>query len=207
MKTRIKQARLGAKLTQQQLGDALGLSRGAVSLWESLTSPELPTLSNLSKISVSCKVSMAWLVSGDGDNYVSQNYAHTPVPVITWCDAAKEIITMEAYKTHSKTLISCPIEHSDSTYALKVIGDSMASNNALSRSYPDGCIIYCDPEQRVNVATGTPVIAYLHGSSEATFKVYIKDGSREWLKSINDEYPAITDAFDIRATVIGSFHF
>ena len=62
---RIRQARLKNGLTQLALGESVGVSRNAVSLWESDKSR--PSTSNISRIARILDVSADWLLSGDKD--------------------------------------------------------------------------------------------------------------------------------------------
>lgn len=70
------------------------------------------------------------------------------------------------------------------TYALRVLGDSMASEAAAS--FPDGSIIIVDPEMQA--LPGDYVIAR-NGDSQTTFKQLIKNGSDFFLKPLNPLYP------------------
>ena len=62
---RIRQARRKAKLSQQFLGDTLGVQRSAVSNWESNRSIN-PSLQNLIGIAIATDVSFEWLATGRG---------------------------------------------------------------------------------------------------------------------------------------------
>jgi len=62
---RIRRCRLAAKLTQQQLGDAAGVSSAAVSQWESGDTKTLKPV-NLFKIAVALNKSAEWLITGKG---------------------------------------------------------------------------------------------------------------------------------------------
>ena len=66
---RIKTAREFAKLTQDQLGDFCGVSRNAVSQWESPLERNgtVPKLSRLQKIAARTGVSLDWLLTERGD--------------------------------------------------------------------------------------------------------------------------------------------
>jgi len=207
VKNRIKQARLAAGLTQDEMAKKIGLSRGAVGLWESARAVELPTIDNLFKIARACNVSAGWLVSGDVDNTSHITVNKSDIPVITWIQACEPELPAQVYESKEVERFPCPVAHSAHTYALRVTGQSMTSTNSLQQSYPDGCIIYCDTHLPCNIPTGTPVIAYLPDSDEATFKLYVSDGGKRWLESINERYERITDNFEIRSVVIGSFHF
>lgn len=65
--SRIKAARAAAGLSQTGIAEHFGISRNAVSLWESdATQPETNRLPTLAKI---LKVSAEWLLTGDGESH------------------------------------------------------------------------------------------------------------------------------------------
>jgi len=72
---KIKAARKHAGMTQQQLADALDVSRPAVSLWES-NDPIVrnePTRTRLRKLSVVTGAPLHWLMN-DADNTLPENF-------------------------------------------------------------------------------------------------------------------------------------
>jgi SOS-response transcriptional repressor LexA len=125
------------------------------------------------------------------------------VPLISWvqagawCEANFE-------QNDGETWLSCPVQISESGYALKVLGDSM-TNPGPGRSYPTGCIIFVDPEAETK--TGDRVIARVPRTNEATFKILVEDAGRQFLRPINPQYPIIdiTEETHICGKVVGSF--
>ena len=72
---KIKAARRHANMTQQQLADALGVSRPAVSLWES-TNPKVrnvPTHTHLNNLSRLTGAPLHWLIE-DSDSTLPENF-------------------------------------------------------------------------------------------------------------------------------------
>lgn len=63
--TRVLRARAHAKLSQVDLSRRVGVSRSAVSQWESATGAD-PTSKNLGLIAKVCGVSYEWLATGRG---------------------------------------------------------------------------------------------------------------------------------------------
>ncbi|RMR34988.1 SOS response transcriptional repressor, RecA-mediated autopeptidase [Pseudomonas syringae pv. coriandricola] len=125
------------------------------------------------------------------------------VPLISWVQAGN---WCEAnYELHDgETWLSCPVPTSKNGYALKVLGDSM-TNPGPGRSYPNGCIIFVDPEAEAR--PGDRVIARVPRTNEATFKVLVQDAGRQFLKPINPQYPIIdiTEETHICGKVVGAF--
>jgi SOS-response transcriptional repressor LexA len=125
------------------------------------------------------------------------------VPLISWIMAGNwNGMTHDKLQDETDTWISCPTAHSNRTFALRVRGDSMAS--PFGRTYPEGSIIFVDPEQN-QPANGDRILALLAGETEATFKVYVKEGSKVWLKPLNPQHPIITEDFKILGRVIGTW--
>ena len=90
------------------------------------------------------------------------------------------------------------------TYALRVDGDSMTSPFPNQRSYPHGIIIYVDPDKPC--INGSRVIAKL-SSGETTFKTYVEDMGKRYLKPINTQYDKLEldDGSHICGVIIGSY--
>lgn len=91
------------------------------------------------------------------------------------------------------------------TYAIRVHGDSMTSRIPGSKTYPEGCIIYIDPEKRYENLSR--VIAKFKDTGEVTFKCYKYDCGRHWLMPLNPDYPPIeiTDNVIICGVVVGKY--
>lgn len=65
LSTRIRTARVRAKLSQTQLADTLGVSRSAVSQWERPTGADPKTL-NMGRIATALHINYEWLATGRG---------------------------------------------------------------------------------------------------------------------------------------------
>lgn len=75
---RIAQARKAAGLTQQQVGDHFGITRNAVSLWES--DENAPTAARIEDLAALLQVSYAWLGSGQGEMHMIPGDPNQPSP-------------------------------------------------------------------------------------------------------------------------------
>jgi len=100
--------------------------------------------------------------------------------------------------------MDCPVIHSASTFALRVRGDSMTAPYGNSRTYPEGCIIFVDPERRTPT-NGDRIVACLPDTNEVTFKVYKNEDGRQWLQPLNPAHEPIRAAFFVLGTVIGKW--
>ncbi|WP_052367817.1 LexA family protein [Algiphilus aromaticivorans] len=98
--------------------------------------------------------------------------------------------------------LSCPVPHSEHAFALRVRGSSMTA--PYGRSYPEGCYIFVEPLKRSPV-TGDRIIAKLAESDEVTFKCYMYEDGRQWLKPLNPQHPPIHEEFRVLGTVIGKW--
>lgn len=80
-----------------------------------------------------------------------------------------------------------PIDDTDAenVFWLRVRGDSMQA--AVGPSIPEGHLIKVDPSAPVN--NGSLVVAKLEDSNEATFKKYVEDAGKKYLKPLNPAYP------------------
>ena len=72
------------------------------------------------------------------------------------------------------------------------------------KSYPEGSLIYVDPEKQAT--NGCRVIAKLIDSNEVTFKEFREDGGKKYLRPINPQYPMqeMTDGAHICGVIIFS---
>jgi SOS-response transcriptional repressor LexA len=70
------------------------------------------------------------------------------------------------------------------------------------RSYPEGSIIYIDPDRAHEAKPGDRVFAIIEGKIPS-FKLYGEADGERYLQSINLQYPIITRQFEITGLVIG----
>lgn len=138
------------------------------------------------------------------------------VPLISWvqagqwCEAAQPeqqawgVAACERQPIYmqSETYLPCPVPHSPTTFALRVKGDSMTA--PYGRSYPEGCIIFVDPERRSPV-NGDRIVACLADSNEVTFKVFKHEDGRRWLHPLNPAHQPLHERFSVLGTVLGKW--
>lgn len=127
----------------------------------------------------------------------------TRVPLISWVQAGKFEEAEDVYRVgDAEDWYPMPKKAGPSCYCLRVEGDSMTA--PFGKSYPAGSVVFVDPDQR-SPANGARVIAKLEGSDEVTFKVFVQESGRTFLRPLNQQYPPIYEPFKVLGTVIGKW--
>lgn len=125
----------------------------------------------------------------------SKPYNHkNTVPLVDW----KQLTEPKAHEI--APLIPCPTSHGPSTFATRVKDNTMTAQ--YGRSYPEGCIIFIDPDRANEAQSGDRVYALIEGKIPS-FKQYGEADGERYLQSINLQYPIITRPFEIKGLVIG----
>lgn len=196
----VKAARTHAQLTQAQLAALVQRTTGNVGHWE--TGKSTPSFE------------MVQLIARVTGYPTPQGQTPTPtpvianvepgprimgyVPLISWVQAGQWSENGDNFEPEQ--WLPCPAHHSPRTYALRVRGDSMTA--PYGRSYPEGSIIFVDPERR-SPHNGQRIIALRRDSREATFKTYKNEDGRQWLQPLNPSHPPLFEPFEVLGTVIG----
>lgn len=191
--------------TQTQLGEQLGRTKGNVGHWE--TGKHAPSIEQITQISTATGYPLPALGARrqESANLEAGPDIRGKVPLISWvragsfCEAADPFVPGDAERW-----MDCPVNHSETTFALRVRGDSMTAPHGNGRTYPEGCIIFVDPEKRSPV-NGDRIVACLDGSHEVTFKVYKNEDGRQWLQPLNPTHEPIRLPFKVLGTVLGKW--
>lgn len=193
------------KIKQVELAAACGIKPPSVSDWLSGRSVNIEG-KNLLAASKLLNVRPEWLSKGTGTMRPARpSQSETEissvipggVPLISmvsaggWCEAIDNFQPGDA----ELWLPKMP-GNGERTYALRVDGDSMTSPYPGQRSYPAGTIIYVDPDKEV--LSGKGVIAKLAGTQDVTFKIYVVDAGKAYLKPLNPQYQMIPIETDIQ---------
>ncbi|HEX4328172.1 MAG TPA: LexA family transcriptional regulator [Burkholderiales bacterium] len=204
--SRVKQRRTELGLSQAELSALLkhGISQVGISNLESRDSASSRFSAELA---VALQVNRNWLEKGRGPKGVDANVEAGPavqegrVPLISWVRAGDWTPAADPYSPgDAGEWLDSPVRASRDIYALRVRGDSMY-NPSGPKSYPDGCIIFIDPNRR-SPHNGERIIAKIDGNDEVTFKVYTEDAGRVFLKPLNQQFPPIFEKFKVLGTVI-----
>jgi len=152
-------------------------------------------------IETKCRKPKGWLDTDHrtgNTNKVSDNIEHHQinkgVPLLNW-----DQLTNENSKKLATT-IPCPTEHGPNTFATRVKDNTMTAQ--YGRSYPEGSIIFVDPDRAHETRSGDRVLALIEGKIPS-FKLYGEADGERYLQSINLQYPIITRQFEIKGLVIG----
>lgn len=190
MGERIRARRKEMKIRQDALGKMVGVSNAAISQWE--RSETEPKGDNLLALAKALNCSPTYLHNGEQSlanvAYHGVNKPKGSYPLISWVSAGQWMEAVEPY--HRRAIdhwYETTVECSEDSFWLDVQGDSMTSPAGLS--IPEGMVILVDPE--VEPRSGKLVVAKLEGVNEATFKKYVVDTGRKYLKPLNPQYPMI----------------
>lgn len=182
---RIKIARTAKGLTQQQLGDAVGMTQSAIYQLEKRDSEECLKTNAIAKV---LGVTPEWLISGTGEaacfeSNVEPAYAlRGQVPLISWVQAGDWCEAHDPYPVGDAEMwLPAADNYGENAYALRVRGASMEPR------FREGEIIVVNPHASPD--NGKFVIARKEGSKEVTFKQLIREGDEAYLKAINPQWP------------------
>ena len=197
---RIRHIREKLDLSQEAFGNKVGVSKAAVSQWESGDIKNLrPT--NLFAIQRISGFSAEWIATGHGPKqlrggnpdggelYLQPGPEVFAVPLISLVTAGQWNEIVDNYRPGQGQKLVCTTRKvGPRAYALRVIGDSMENPNGRP-TYPQGSIIIMDPDREAQ--HGSAVVVRLEDSKEATFKQLVIEGGKQFLKPLNPRYPVM----------------
>ncbi|WP_369788347.1 LexA family protein [Rouxiella sp. WC2420] len=146
------------------------------------------------KIEASLKLPNGWLdtlQNGTSENtsnvsYVGVKESKGQYPLVSWVSAGCWLEAVEPYrKDEIDVWPETTVDASENSFWLRVKGDSMTAPAGFT--VPEGMIILVDPEREP--ISGKLVVAKLESDNEATFKQYMIDAGRKYLKALNPQHP------------------
>ncbi|REE77920.1 SOS-response transcriptional repressor LexA [Pantoea ananatis] len=186
---RLRALRQERKLTQGQLGKAVGVSDVTVGYWE--RDLNTPGGKSLSKLASYLGVSEAYLLYGkeDESNVAAAPVGALKVPVISYVQAGQWSPESDARNLEGNIdYVLSTGSFSRGTFALKIKGKSMEPE------FVEGDLILVDPE--LSPQPGDYVVAK-NGEDEATFKKYRARGVNQEGNDIFELVP-LNDDFAVR---------
>ncbi|MBS3953657.1 MAG: helix-turn-helix domain-containing protein [Methylomicrobium sp.] len=197
--------------TNAALSRFVGCSRATVTDWRNGKTKKIDG-ENAYKVAHFFNVNPEWVQTGKGQkNKLQPNTEPGPhirgkVPLISWVRAGEWCEAIDNYAVgDAEAWLPCPVNFGPHAYALRIKGDSMTSPYPGTKSYPEGGIIFVDPEKAVT--NGCKVIAKIENQNEVTFKEYREDSGKRYLKPLNPQYSMfeMTETTLLCGVVIGYF--
>lgn len=185
---RLKTHRKAKKFTQQQVADAIGVSKTSVIYWEK--DENLPKYDSLTALGKVLGVTAEYLLHGNGEANLDVNVtdqfpiAGRLVPVISWVQAGTWT-TMDSAPTGTQFDEWLPPNPKcgKNGYGLVVVGESMLPD------FRPNDKIYVNPDfQLSDLKTGDLVIVVCDNEVEATFKKLIVESNGMVLKPLNPDW-------------------
>ncbi|WLD56909.1 LexA family transcriptional regulator [Salinispirillum sp. LH 10-3-1] len=191
---RIKEMMRKSGHTQYDLADALGLSQGGVG--HKLNGRRDLSTEELVKLAQFFGVSVDYILLGTGSSSSEQRSAFR-VPLLT-----SQEIESNSLDATAMSYLHSPVRIGLRGFAFK-LRDSSMENPSGSPSYPEGCIVFADPD--LAPSPGRRVIAIVNG--KAAMKELIEDMGVYQLRSLNPAYGRTIDVTldQVVATVVGKF--
>ncbi|HAV2816638.1 TPA: helix-turn-helix domain-containing protein [Acinetobacter baumannii] len=186
--TRLKNLRKSKKLTQQQVADAIGVSKTSVIYWEK--DENLPKHDSLMALAQILEVTSDYLLHGKESNSFDANVnapfpiAGRLIPVISWIQAGTWTTADSVpMGTQFKEWLPPNPKCGKNGYGLIVVGESMSPDFRPSDK------IYVNPDFQISdLKTGDLVIVACDGETEATFKKLIVESNGMYLEPLNPKW-------------------
>lgn len=212
LQNRINEIILESKIRPARIAKSIGVSRATVSLWMNGETKNIKA-DNLMALCDYLRINFRWLQSGKGIKYINSGVSSAAVneqssaynfenldqfnakkmlmiPLISWVKAGEFCESHNPFEVgDAEDWLPCPNGCGEKTYALRVKGDSMTSPYPGSRSYPDGVIIFVDPDKEV--LPGNRGVFKTPDTNEVTFKELVSDAGNLYLRPINPQYDKI----------------
>ncbi|MCO7055129.1 LexA family protein [Pseudomonas juntendi] len=195
---RIAKAIKHSKKLKKEIARECGVTPSAVTQWITGDSKSMRP-ENLFALAQATGVSAEWLANGTGEMIAATSgfdanvepasgpFRYYEYPEISWVQAGMPVEAVEI-----SNVASCEVHPSDAWagpngFWLKVKGPSMTSPSGMS--FPEGMVILVAPG--FDVESSQFVVAKMTDTNEATFKQFIWDSGRAFLKPLNPSFPTV----------------
>ncbi|MCP2005220.1 UNVERIFIED_ORG: SOS-response transcriptional repressor LexA [Buttiauxella agrestis ATCC 33320] len=188
---RVAIARAAIGLTQDELAKKVGIVRRQVAAYEG--GEARPREKALTNLAAALGTSISWLTTGKGDgpdtSHIKRTVTVREVPLLSHVQVMGIGFDFDDFikSASASDFIPAPPEAGEYAFAVEVNGNSMESPSGVS--FPDGTIIIVDPEEMPD--HGDFGLFVLSDSNGFTFKQYILDQGKGYLRSLNPLYPLI----------------
>lgn len=192
---RLNEARIAAGLTQEALAKKAGVTRVAISKAEQGLTQNFNS-NTLFKIANALGREPLWLQTGkDAESTWEVNVKpgtqpeiRYSYPKLNWVQAGQFTLSGDNYSMYDRENWRESVKYAgERGFWLEVHGDSMTSPSGIT--FPEGMSILVNPEKDPH--PNCYVIARRRDTDEVTFKKYVTDIGREFLKPLNPQYPLI----------------
>lgn len=181
------------RLNQTELSNRSGVSQPAINrILKERSKSKKPRKETLQKIAGALGVTPEQLTGQEP--IPTRMMAYGAVPVMGW-----ESLTNGATSQHNNVWMACPVDHSDLTFALQVLGEAMIGDDG----YREGEIIFIDPG--VAPAHGKDVVLITGGTALFRRLVVTQEGS--FLKTVNPSWPNPIMPLPANAIICGTVVF
>ncbi|CND88290.1 XRE family transcriptional regulator [Yersinia nurmii] len=185
-------------ITQQGIADDLDVSQGAIGHYLNGRNPLNTKVAaafakHLQVAIADFSPTLAKEAALLGENANSNNVSYLgekptvgTFPLISWVSAGSWLEAVEPYRRDEIDIWpDTTVNASPGSFWLRVKGDSMTAPTGFT--VPEGMIILVDPEKEP--VSGKLVVAKLENENEATFKQFMTDAGRKYLKALNPHHP------------------
>lgn len=183
---RVKAKRLQMGLSQEELAVRSKTTQQSI---VNVETGKTKSPRNLLDLAKALNVSPEYLKDGGESgnvSYIGVKESKGQYPLVSWVSAGCWLEAVEPYrKDEIDVWPETTVDASDNSFWLRVKGDSMTS--PVGFTVPEGMIILVDPEREP--VSGKLVVAKLENENEATFKQYMIDAGRCYLKALNPHHP------------------
>lgn len=183
---RVKLKRLEMGLSQEELAVKSGTTQQSI---VNVETGKTKSPRNILDLARALNVSAEYLKDGVAESnvsYVGIRSNKGQFPLISWVSAGCWLEAVEPYrKDDIDVWPETTVDASEGSFWLRVKGDSMTS--PVGFTVPEGMIILVDPAKEP--MNGNLVVAKLENENEATFKQYMVDAGRKYLKALNPHHP------------------